>query len=258
MNNTFIKKIDSVNNPRIIAIAKLHNAKERKKQNRFIVEGLHFITEFVNKEVYPVELFIKENLLQDLSVEFLQKLNSKNIPITTVTQAVMKKISTAETPCGFFALFTRFNSPSPDLLTSGIVLANITDPGNMGTLIRSAAAFGYQSVIIIEGCDVYSPKVIQATAGTLAFVTIFQWTWQELLAYKKDLKLYALVLNGTTPLTQIDNKKSLFVVGNEAHGIPLEWASTCEHTITIVMPGNTESLNAAVAGSIVLSYAALH
>src|SRR5579885_2522756 len=122
----------------------------------------------------------------------------------------------------------------------------------MGTLIRTCAAMGKKSVVIIDGTDVWSPKVIQATAGTLAYVTIFQWSWNELLKHKKDIPLCALVVHdGKSPTKKI-MESTLLVIGSEAHGIPDTWIKECEYKVTLSMPGNTESLNAAVAGSIAM------
>ena len=142
--------------------------------------------------------------------------------------------------------------PKATQLTSGIVLAQIQDPGNTGTLIRSAIGLGYKSVVIIEGCDPYSPKVVQATAGTLAHAKLFLWSWQELVQHKNNLKLCALVLNDEQQDQSYPADTTLFVVGNEAHGLPQAWVDACDMTMTIPLAPQAESLNAAVAGSIAL------
>jgi TrmH family RNA methyltransferase len=122
----------------------------------------------------------------------------------------------------------------------------------MGTLIRSAIAMGIKSVVIVEGTDPWSPKVIQASAGTIIQANVFQIGWDQLIKNKKNLKLCALVVKGGKKPNQIDFKDILLVVGNEANGIPDNWLSKCEEKMTLPMPGNTESLNAAIAGSIAL------
>jgi TrmH family RNA methyltransferase len=137
-------------------------------------------------------------------------------------------------------------------LTGGLVMTKIADPGNMGSLIRSCAAFGVKTVVTIDGADVWSPKVVQASAGTLALVNVFETNWKDLLRYKKDLKLCALVVDGGKKPSHTTLDNTLLVVGNEAQGIPQEWVAECEETMTISMPGQVESLNAAVAGSIAL------
>jgi TrmH family RNA methyltransferase len=109
-----------------------------------------------------------------------------------------------------------------------------------------------QSVLVIDGVDIWHPKVVQASAGALAYVTIKHCSWQELSAHKGDRKLYALTVSGGVSPEAVNADQVLLVVGNEAHGIPDHAVALCDGSITIPMPGNTESLNAAVAGSIAL------
>lgn len=239
MNN----KIESTQNLLIKEIVKLHTKKERKRKQQFIVEGIRAVTTFLENNYKSIHLFVTE----DVAVHF------KNQTITLVSESVMEKISTATSASGIFAVFSYPENPLPKDLSSGIVLANITDPGNMGTLIRSAAAFGYSSVVIIDGCDPFSPKVIQATAGVLPLVDLFIWSWKTLQQYKNNIQLIGLVVrNGKSP-QNINLSNSLFVIGNEAHGICDEWIKECDELLTIDMKGNTESLNAGVAGSIALA-----
>ena len=163
----------------------------------------------------------------------------------------MEKISTTKTPSGYLAVFTIPKQPQPTV-ERGIVLANITDPGNMGTLMRSAAAMNIKTVVVVDGVDPWSPKVVQASAGSVGTLTIYQCSWQELLKHKQEKKLCALVVkNGKAPQEHELNDVFL-VIGNEAHGIPSDWLNDCELKCTLPMPGKTESLNAAVAGSIAL------
>lgn len=237
-----INKIESTQNLVIKEAIRLHTKKERKRKKQFIVEGTRAVLTFLENGYKPVHLFATEDIT-----------GFENQNITLVSKSVMEKLSTAESPSGIFAVFSYPENPLPKDLSSGIVLANITDPGNMGTLIRSAAAFGHTSVVIIDGCDPFSPKVIQATAGTLPLVNLFIWSWQELQHYKFKLKLIGLVVKGGKTPQELNFNDVLFVIGNEAHGIPEEWVKECNELLTLPMPGKTESLNAGVAGSIALS-----
>ena len=162
----------------------------------------------------------------------------------------MKKMSTATTPSGLLGVFKIPPAPKIEYLGPGLVLAQISDPGNMGTLIRTALACGKQTIVIVEGTDPWSPKVVQASAGTIAQARIFNLDWKTLVAQKKTLKLYGLVVHNGKNIHTIDRNHALIVVGNEAHGLPKEWAHNCDDLITLPMPGGTESLNAGVAGSI--------
>jgi TrmH family RNA methyltransferase len=240
-----MKTITSVQNNEIQDITQLIHPSERKRKKRFIVEGFRAIETFVKAGHTPVQLYILENKLTEAKT-----LVDVSI-ITMVNESVLNRISQTSTPSGFVAVFKIPASPKLEL-EPGLVLANISDPGNMGTLIRTCAAMGKKSVVIIEGADVWSPKVIQASAGTLALVKIFSCSWQDLVKNKKDLVLTGLVVTGGKKPEEANLTKALLVVGSEAHGIPHEWLADCDELVTLPMPGETESLNAAVAGSIAL------
>lgn len=239
-----MKTIISLQNDEIKDIVRLHDNRERAKTQQFIAEGLRTINTLLKNKTELIQLYATEQ-----TVEHAQELASDNL-ITVVSDQVLKKMSPSVNPSGLLAVFQVPQTPSAHLLTSGIVLGQISDPGNMGTLLRTCAAMNIKSVVIIEGVDPYNPKVIQASAGTIAQVNIFQWSWHELLENKGKLKLHALVVQGGKKLETVDSKYALLLVGNEAHGLPQQWIADCDEAITIAMPGNTESLNAAVAGSI--------
>jgi TrmH family RNA methyltransferase len=122
----------------------------------------------------------------------------------------------------------------------------------MGTLIRTAAALGKKTVIVAEGTDPWNIKVVQASAGTIGLVNIHSLSWRELLKKKGGRPLAALVVKDGIHPKKIDLSHALLVIGNEAHGLPTAWLRDCEYKITLPMPGNIESLNAAVAGSIAM------
>lgn len=239
-------KINSVQNHLVKAMVKLHTAKGRKEALTFIAEGTRTCSSLKENGYEPVFIFVTEEH-KNLPPTF------KGLDYNLVTDVVMKKMSMATTPSGLLVAFEMPAPPEPKKLSEGLVLAEINDPGNMGTLIRSAAAFDYKSVVIVGGCDPYNPKVLQASAGTVPLINLFQWSWQELLTYKNDLQLIAMVSKDGKKPTELTTKKNLFVIGNEAHGIKKEWVSDCDQLVTLPMPGKTESLNAAVAGSIILA-----
>lgn len=235
--------ITSPTNPLIKKIVRLHTSAERKRLGLCIIEGQRALSTALQK-VALERLYCTESMLS----------HAHNLAqthqITVVSNGVMKKISTAASPSGLLGIIPIPKNPSKALLTPGLVLAEITDPGNMGTLLRTAVAFNIHSVVVIGGCDPWSPKVIQATAGTSVHLKIFNWEWETLISSKKDLKLYALVVKGGKNTKTIDADKALLVIGNEARGLQESWLQQCDTLITLPMPGNAESLNAAVAGSI--------
>lgn len=232
-----MKIINSVSNPLIKKIVTLHTRDGRARENLCIVEGERAIETFLQAGKQLVTLFVTEAFKGENRV--------------LVSDAVMKKISTATTPSGILGVFAIPENPQKPI-SSGIVLAQIQDPGNMGTLIRTAVALNTPTIVIVEGADPWSPKVIQASAGTIAQANIYRLSWQELVAQKKNLKLIALTVKNGKKLEELETRNSLLVVGNEANGLPTAWQDECDACATLPMPGNTESLNVAVAGSIAL------
>lgn len=236
-------------------IISLRQTKERRVQGLFIAEGIRVISSLLDSHIKLHQLYCLENnqsLLWDLKTLCNKHNYNSETSITLISQSVLEKITTLTTSSGVVALFY---IPTPKPLTElshGIVLADIQSPGNMGTIIRTAAALNVPSVVIIEGTDVWSPKVVQATAGTIGMVNLFECRWNELLAAKKELQLCALVVAGGESPHAVNPNNTLFVVGNEAHGLPDAWTTDCDKKITLPMPGNTESLNAALALSIVM------
>lgn len=245
-----LRKIDSLTNPLIKHVVQLHQTKHRSTIQEFIAEGFRTISTLVKANHKSIVIFATEEMLYDAQ----QIVHNESIVV--VTPLVMAKISTSKTPCGLLATFKIPAQPSFDDLNAGIILAQITDPGNMGTLIRSAAAMNKKTVVCVETVDPWNPKVVQASAGAIGAVNIFSISWHELLLNKKNIPLYALLpVDGKNP-TEVSLRDGLIVVGNEGHGIPQEWIAQCDAQITLPMPGNFESLNAAVAGSIALYLAA--
>jgi len=241
-----MKKITSRNNPLIKKIVALHQTKQRKTARQFIAEGTRTCSTLINAGYLPITLYVVDTML-DYAKKFIDKEK-----IIFVDATVMKKISTATTPSGLLGLFPIPPTPKLGQLAPGLVLAQINNPGNMGTLIRSAAAMNKTSIVIVEGVDPWSPKVIQATAGSIALINIFQFTWEELMHNKGSLRLCALVVfHGKKP-HKIDLSNTLLVIGSEAQGIPQNWLNNCDEKLILPMPGIVESLNAAVAGSIAL------
>ncbi|MCX5925264.1 MAG: RNA methyltransferase [Candidatus Dependentiae bacterium] len=245
-----MRTITSRSNPEIHNVHALKQAKERAQEQCFLAEGTRTCTTLFEYKVELVALYVTEALIPTANQIVPDHYPDDNIVL--VSQPVMDKISSATTPSGMLGVF-RIPAQKPVAqLTNGVVLASIADPGNMGTLIRSAAAVGVESVVIVEGTDPWNPKVVQASAGMIGAVSIFKLTWQELIRHKKNKELYALVVSGGTSIATVIPDNALLVIGNEAHGLTGAQLRDCEHQITLGMPGGTESLNAAVAGSIAL------
>lgn len=284
-----VREINSRQNQEIKLVADLKLQKERQKQQKFIAEGLRACEAlmkyniFLSDSILDAKIYCTDKMLEnaeylvekakisqnnrDLKTSETQKAssreqdsktkNSSGPEIILVTDTVMEKISSASTPSGILCVLPTPKQPAIDKLSSGIVLAGVSDPGNMGTLVRTCAAMGFKSIVLVDCTDIFSPKVIQSSAGEIGKVNIFNFTWAELLEAKKNLKLIALVAcDGQSP-NEINFTDSLLVIGSEAHGIPEQWIENCEEKLTLPMPGQTESLNAAIAGSIAMYIASM-
>lgn len=244
-----MKEISSLANPVIKHVCSLHDRAQREKHHQFIAEGIRTVSTLCGYDMKLVWVFV--------TFEMIEKVPSAvdDSQICIVTNQIMQKISTVVTPSGIVAVFEipQHEQQPTEPQTPGLVLAQISDPGNMGTLIRTAAAVGVKCVVVTPGSvDPWSSKVVHASAGTIGAVKMHQWDWKTLVDKCGQLPLVALVVSGgEKPNPQIMHK-GLLVVGSEATGIPDEWLKDCSHKVTIPMPGNTESLNAAVAGSIAL------
>jgi TrmH family RNA methyltransferase len=246
MKTDQLKTIGSRDNAEIKKVCALKQSKYRNQEQEFIAEGVRVCSGLIAQGHLPLALYVTPAMVSEA-----RKLVDDHF-IVQVYPHIMEKISSATTPSGMLGVFAIPPTPTADRLTAGIVLAGIADPGNMGTLIRSAAACGVESVIIIDGADVWSPKVVQATAGAIGAVKIFNWSWEQLIAHKGNKKLHALVVDAGENIDTVAPDNALLIVGNEAHGIPATWLTQCDTLNNLPMSNATESLNAAIAGSIAM------
>lgn len=241
--------ISSIHNDLVRTTVRLHESKGRDAQKAFLVEGARACAPFLEAGWKPLIFWI--------TTEHSAWALEQGVPESVLyraTESVMQKLSMAVTPSGVVGVFAQPNLTPSLPLESGVVLANIRDPGNVGTLIRTARAFNF-AAFVVDGVDLFSPKVVQATAGALAQGHVFRLSWESLVKKAQESKasLCAMVVSGGTPLKALPpHQNRLLVVGNEAHGLPAVWVAACQEQTTISMYGATESLNAGVAGAIAL------
>lgn len=238
--------LSSVSNDKIKKYIKLKNKKYRDMYGEFIVEGKHTV----------IEAF-KAGLLKELIVleqdDFL-------LPVRTiyVTKEVINKISSVDTPQTVLGLCSKINYDIIKLGKRILVLDQLQDPGNLGTIIRSAVAFGIDSIVLSENTvDIYNPKVVRATQGMMFQVNIYKMNSDEIINTLKKIKipLYGtLVDNGIEPKELSKKEKSSFalVMGNEGNGVRSEISMMCDKNLYIKMNDSVESLNVAIAASILL------
>lgn len=232
--------ITSVNNDRVKELVKLKEKKYRDKFNLFFVEGYDIVSEAYKNGVIK-ELYVLDGILCDMDV-----------PITYVSLDVMKKISDMESISEYYAVC--YKKKELEIGNRLIILDGVQDPGNLGTIIRSAVAFNFDTVVLSRSTvDLYNPKVIRSTKGMLFNINIIV---RELDKFINNLDGYVIygtdVVDGNN-IRDIDISDKLgIVIGNEGRGISDSVRNLCNKFIYIDMNNDCESLNASVAASILM------
>ena len=239
-------------------ITSLHQKKFRKEENLFIAEGEKVVSDLLLSEVYVREIYCTEEFVtrQTKTSAFYGR---KNLVI--IEEDELKKISALSTPQQVLALADIPGEDEDINYESGLKLVfdNIKDPGNMGTLIRTADWFGIREVICsLECVDCYNPKVVQGAMGSLFRLKMFNRNLKELFhinSSKNNLPVYGMVLNGNNIYEEELFKDGFILIGNESTGIEEEHISFISKALTIPASSSTKanSLNVAIASGIVCS-----
>ncbi len=233
-------------------IQTLSQKKFRDSERLFIAEGPKLVAELLAdpaiavREVYALEDWIIANEKQG-SKAFLE----------TVTEQELERISQLTTPNKVIALVEYFDPVSPVITKGKITLAldDLQDPGNMGTILRIADWYGIEQLVCSrETADIYNPKVVQSSMGSIGRVRVFYTELREWLEEQKDIQIYASVLDGEDITKMEKQKEGIILIGNESRGIHPELIKRANAKITIPKKGKAESLNAAVATGIILSH----
>lgn len=252
-----IEVITSKSNEKAKFIRSLNDKKGRQKNGCFYLEGIKVVNEVIERRgainlrfiAYSEEILINVNG----GKEILKKIQNK----ISFSKDVFNTLTDTKTPQGILAVLEFTNELEVLNDENILVLDKVQDLGNLGTIIRSADAFGIKQIICTSGtADVYSPKVLRSTMGSILREKI---TYIDNLQKLEELKKYGFAIVGTTlneksiSIEKFDfSKKSIFVMGNEANGISKEIEKICDYFIKIPMTGNAESLNVGVATSIIL------
>ncbi len=242
-------------NPRIERVHELHQAKARREQARFIIEGPTLIAEALRSGLTLHEIYATPEALADHP--HIARLEHADLPIFTVTARLMARLSDVETPTGLLTIAALpAAEPTGILARPGpvLLLAGLNDPGNAGTLLRSAEAFGAAGALFGRGgVDPFSPKVVRAAMGSIFRLPVASVEASELLAAAKTAgrPILAADLDGEDLGTVALPRNAVLAIGNERRGVR-EWLPAWDQAVRIPQPGAAESLNAAVAGSILL------
>jgi TrmH family RNA methyltransferase len=238
----------------------LNQKKFRNKENKFLVEGNKIIEEGLNSSL-SCEIVLVSHLYFEQNENYLRSITNKKIRLEILKNPEFIRLTDTVSPQGIAAVF---NKPAGshkvlDNLNSklAVCLDNISDPGNVGTIIRNCDWFGINTILLTSNCaDIYNPKTIRATMGSIFHVNIFEDIEKERLIKLKELdyKIFCTDLKGKNIFELALPDKSIITFSNEAYG-PSPWLSEiADENITIPKIGRAESLNVASASAVILAH----
>ena len=253
--------ITAKDNDKVKYTKSLLKSKNRNKESKFIIEGYRILTLAIECNAKIDYVFINEDFQKKTEyVEFLEILKSKNINTYKTTNKIFNELVDTESTQGILAV-VKFNQRTiqenlKDEHRFVVILDRIQDPGNMGTIIRTADAAGVDAIIALKGCvDIYNPKVIRSTMGSIFDMNVIHATQEEALRILK-LKNFDIVssyLDTNNYYNTVEyNYKTALVIGNEANGINDELVSKSDVLVKIPIYGKAESLNAAISSAILM------
>jgi TrmH family RNA methyltransferase len=252
-----IKTITSLTNPTIKAIRALHMRKTREETGQFLVEGLKSVTEAVTLGRSPRILLYSEAAADH---PLIQRAEAAADETLIVSPAILEKISRRDNPQAvlgvFDQVFTALDDLSPSSARCWIALEAVRDPGNLGTIIRTADAAGCGAVILVgECCDAYSTECVRATMGSVFATPVVRATVSEFLVWRSGWpgRVVGTLLSATIDFrTAPYLDPTLIMMGNEQAGLTAVMAAACDFAVKIPMRGRADSLNLAVAAGVMV------
>jgi len=247
-----MKYIESKKNDEIKQLKKLSSTKYIRKTGTYIIEGFHLVREADQYEQKFVKLFVTENYADDRLVKKYYDI------ATTISEDVAEEISETKSPQGIFAVIkVQDVEDSPKLSGKWVILDDVQDPGNVGTIVRTADAAGFAGVITsLNSADTYQPKVQRSMQGSQFHLPIYRMDIKKALKLAKDssLTIYGSEVNKSAkPYNKLDKTEDFaLIMGNEAHGVSREVLIDCDESIYIPILGKAESLNVAVAAGVLM------
>ncbi|MFC4766940.1 TrmH family RNA methyltransferase [Effusibacillus consociatus] len=257
-----MERITSTRNSRVKDWAALKQKKYRDQTNLFFIEGIRLVEDALESQAPLETILVLDDLIPTGRLDrIVNGTHSLGIELIEVNQAVLEHVADTKTPQGVIAIGRQYQHNKEGLIASKtnplyLVLDNIQDPGNLGTMIRSADAVGAAGVFVGSGSvDLYNPKVIRATMGSLFHLPVIEVSLRELfpLLRQHDVTVIGASTGAEEELYAVDlTGGTAIVIGSEAHGISGEIRQQIDKWISLPMPGKAESLNAAIASSIIL------
>lgn len=237
--------ISSLENDKVKSLVKLSQKKYRDIEGRYLIEGEHLVEEAIKAGVLLYVIALENSVV------------NYNVEIMYVTREVLKKISAMDNPPSIIGVCSK-NDKKEIIGNKILLLDEIQDPGNLGTIIRSSLAFNIDTIILTEGSvDLYNSKVLRATQGMFFHINIVSMKKSEVINYMRNnnIPIYGTsVVNGVDVSELNGNEKDEFclAMGNEGNGLSKEIVDVCSKNLYIKMNSKVESLNVGVACSILL------
>lgn len=253
-----MEPITSLQNDKVKLAHGLQNrARTRRKERKIALEGVRLVRDAVERRHRPLFVLYQPENTDESLMNLLANSNTTLIP---VSDEVMQHVSDTQTPQGVLGVFPLPKPHIPKHLRRVLILDNVRDPGNMGTMLRTAAAAGVQVVLLSPGCtDPYNPKALRSGMGAHFRVPVLEGEWHEIATACEGINVYLTSGTGEVAYTDVAWKDPwAVIVGSEAHGAGRHAGEIASARITIPMWSETESLNAAVAAGVVLFEAARH
>jgi TrmH family RNA methyltransferase len=245
--------ITSSQNPKLKLVrALMGRAKERREAGAFVVEGVRLVEE-AEARGWKFRFVLYDASLNERGSSLVEQLLAREVEVEEVSEILMKSLSDTETPQGILAVLEFNQLPIPDLPDFILIPDRIRDPGNLGTLLRTAAAAGVQAVFLPpETTEAFSPKVLRSGMGAHFRLPIRSMKWEKIRREIESLQVYLADMDGIS-CWETDLREPLaLIIGSEAEGASEEARELATQKISIPMPGDMESLNAGVAGSVLM------
>ena len=246
--------ITSSQNPRIKWLHGLQSqARQRREQRAFVVEGVRLAEEALAGG-WNARLVVYTEDLNERGKAVVAGFTARGAAVELVSEAVLRLASDTETPQGLLVALEWQVAPLPATLDFVFIPDKLRDPGNLGTILRTAAAAGVQAVLVPpETTDAFAPKVLRAGMGAHFRLPVQPLAWEEIAGLISGLNIYLASAGEGLPYTQADFKSPLaLIVGGEAEGASSQANRLSTGRVHIPMPGGSESLNAAIAAGVLL------
>ena len=253
-----MQRISSKDNSLIKHIKRLKEKKYRDEYGEYIIEGLKLIKEAIQENVDIKHIVVCDGCDNSEMIESHLKYEMARLDFIYVPQNIFKLLSDVENPQGVLAVIGKTSKEINIDINEDIILAldDIQDPGNLGTILRTADSVGLKQILVSKGTtDAYNPKVVRSTMGAIFRVKVIECeNLKETLKalQKQEYKLMTTSLKAKKTIYEVDFKKKIIVIGNEANGVSKEILNLADEKVIIPMLGKTESLNASVATGIIL------